>query len=515
MIVLTVEQMKRAEMLTDTIGLSYKDMMKNAGLMAYKYVYSNYEIKQKECVVLCGNGNNAGDGFIVAARLAESGSKVSVIMCSGTPKTAESMEMFQHICGLNVEIIDISSGDGLQIKKAATKISSSYIIIDAVFGTGFCGELTDVLKTLFNIVNAACDNIISLDVPSGVNADTAECGLSCIKPSVTLVFAARKPVHTVANAEDICGKIAVLNIGIPEDVLRMVMDNVVLLNSDLIKKQLPKRNPKAHKGDFGKLINVSGSARMCGAAMMSTLAAMRSGAGRTTLASAKCVTATCAPHMMEAMTFPMEQTREGTIAAKNLEIIGAEINSSSVCLLGCGLSVSDDIKTLVNYIIENAECALVIDADALNCISINIDILSKIKVPAVITPHVGEMSRLMGLSIEQVLENFVDNAREFAKKYNITVVLKGHNTIVATPKGDIFENTTGNVGLAKGGSGDVLAGMIASFVAQGMSTESAAVCGVYLHGMAADFLAETMSTYSMMARDVIDAIPVVIKKLGR
>ncbi len=222
-----------------------------------------------------------------------------------------------------------------------------------------------------------------------------------------------------------------------------------------------------------------------------------------------------APHLMEAMTLPLEEDFFGAISYTSINWIDDALKDKTACLIGCGLSVTPDTKQLVYSVIKNTDCNLVLDADALNCISSNVDILKELKQVAIVTPHIGEMARLTSLSIEEIKRDMCKTAKDFANTYKVIVVLKGSKTVIATPEGKLYQNTTGNVGLAKGGSGDVLAGMIASFLAQGLSPQDAAICGVYVHGYAADILANRMSTYSMLARDVIDEIPYALKKMDR
>ncbi|MEG0693746.1 MAG: NAD(P)H-hydrate dehydratase, partial [Oscillospiraceae bacterium] len=221
------------------------------------------------------------------------------------------------------------------------------------------------------------------------------------------------------------------------------------------------------------------------------------------------------PHLMEAMTIPLQEGTDGAISMNSINELTNLLNQSNTCLIGCGLSVTSNTKRMVEFVLKNTNCSLVLDADALNCIVNNVDFLKEAVNIPIITPHIGEMARLVGMSIQDVLDNSLNIARVFAKEYNVVVVLKNHKTIIATPTGEMFENTTGNAGLAKGGSGDVLAGMIAGLLTQGLSARDAAICGVYLHGDASDSLAQKMSLYSMLARDVINEIPYTLKQMNR
>lgn len=509
MLILTTTQTKRAEKLTAKAGLSYMDMMKNAGLIAFKYCNKNYSILQKKTVVLCGNGNNAGDGFIIAKKIFESGGDVSVIMCCNAPTTKESAEALVALQGETIEIINLSNNPDT----AKDRFDSAEIIIDAVYGTGFRGELSSSISNIFEYINDSSATKISLDIPSGVNADTGQASENHLVADATLTFASLKPAHVNDQSKKSCGHIEILDIGIPKGILYMVKNNAVLLTQEKIAVSMPRRHQNTHKGNYGKLLNISGSRVMGGAAMMSTLSAMRMGAGVTTLATPECVANMFAGQMMEAMTLPLPQTTLGGISTSAIGDIDLMLKGSTACLIGCGLTVNEDTKQIVEYVISNAECSLVIDADAITCIAKDLDVLKKAKKPVIITPHMAEMARLTGQSIADINLNPFETADTFSKEYNAIVILKGHNTIITTPSGEMYENTTGNAGLAKGGSGDVLSGMIAALLAQGMIPQNAAACAVYLHGMTADSLSDKMSQYSMLARDLIEEIPFTLKKL--
>ncbi|MFZ2539272.1 MAG: NAD(P)H-hydrate dehydratase [Oscillospiraceae bacterium] len=511
MLKLTKNQMQLVEKLADQNGLSYKFMMQNAGSMAYKYLQSKIGMEKKKCVILAGNGNNAGDGFVMARLFSQDGIAVTLIMCMGVPLTPLSIEQFELLRDLNITIIDIKD----DIEKAKSAILSAEIIIDAIFGIGFHGELNPEVATIVTMANDTKITRISLDIPSGTNADSGEVASVCFHADLTLSFAAYKYAHSKPPAKQNCGVVEVLDIGIPSNIIYAVVNHVTKLTAQMIADSLPVRKIDSNKGDFGKLLNISGCASMGGAAMMSTLAAMRIGVGIVRLATPRTVATTVASHLMEAMTCPLEEEADGSISMNSANEIKRLLEISTTCLIGCGISVTSNTKQLVEFVIKNTKGSLVLDADALNCIVENVDLLKSATNIPIITPHIGEMARLVGMSIQDVIDNSVDIARVFSKEYNVVVVLKSHKTLIATPTGEMFENITGNAGLSKGGSGDVLAGMISGLLAQGFCPRDAAICGVYLHGDAADSLANKMSLYSMLARDVINEIPYTLKRLDR
>lgn len=277
------------------------------------------------------------------------------------------------------------------------------------------------------------------------------------------------------------------------------------ITAEFVKKHIPKRTTDAHKGSFGRVLNIGGSSGMSGALALSTLAALRSGSGIVTAASIKEVLADVKPLTMEALTLALPQTDNGGIA-KEAGIILSQ-SACSVMAVGCGMGLTEDSIHLVKYLIENAAVPLIIDADGINALSHCIDIVQTAKVPIVITPHPGEMGRLLDLSARQINADREKHATTFAQKYNCTVVLKGAGTLVANADGQIYQNTTGNPGMARGGSGDVLTGIITAMVAQGLTLPAAACCGVYLHGLAGDIAAECYTQQAMLPRDIISSLP--------
>lgn len=512
MLTLTIEQMRRAEALTDKAGLSYYEMMLNAGLKSFEFIDLQFNMTDKRCVLLCGNGNNGGDGFVIAKKLSEIGCTVTAVMCNGEVKSTPADAAFELIRNSeNVRILNLYEDD----EEILTCINTATVIIDAIFGIGFKGELSDELKALLVFANKAVGVRISLDIPTGMNADNGEYDTNCFKPSTTLVFGALKPANTLEECKRICGRIILIDIGIPNDIIFIVQNDVALISQNLVTSIIPKRNQHTHKGNYGRLVNIAGSADMCGAAIMSTLGAMRCGAGLTTLISTRYVTSVVAPHIMEATTYGLAANERGGLSADDIGLFIPPLTQATACLIGCGMTASDSTKLIVENVIKNTACSLVLDADALNVISLDLTVLNYLNAPAIITPHVAEMARLASLTVEQVQKNTMETAKSFAHEHNVVVVLKTNRTIIATPSGEIYQNVTGNAGLAKGGSGDVLAGMIAGLLAQGMKARDAAICGVYLHGLAADSLACRMSQYSMLARDVLGEIPAVIKSLDR
>ena len=281
----------------------------------------------------------------------------------------------------------------------------------------------------------------------------------------------------------------------------------------LFNKAVFNRPDDSNKGTLGSLLCICGSYGMAGAAIMAGKAALRCGIGLLKIAVPKSIYPVCATNILESVYYPLEETSNGVISSKNTDFLLEMCEKSSAVVIGCGLSVCDDTKNLVQSVITNCEKPLVIDADALNCICNKPEILKNLKVPAIITPHPGEMARLLHSTPKAVNSNRENTAIDFAKKFGVVTVLKGAGTIIASPDGEVYINHTGNSGMATGGSGDVLSGIIGSLLAQGASPINAAAAGVFLHGTIGDLAAEKLGKISMLPTDMIDMIPTAYLKL--
>lgn len=511
MLTLTVAQMKAAEHLANARGISYAKMMENAGKGAAAYLLKNCVQPARFTVILAGKGNNGGDGFVAAKVLAEAGCTVVVVLCMGAPEKGIAADAYQAMLAVRgVSVVDAHQ----DINNAVHAMQSATLMVDAVFGTGFHGAPDQMTAFLLETANAVRCIRVALDLPSGLQADDGMCMGICFIAQLTLSFAAYKPVHCIPQAAGVCGKVEVLDIGIPEAVLYASLRGSTGVTKASVQSWLPKRLPNTHKGTYGRLLIVAGSRGMMGAAMMPVLAAMRTGSGLTTLAAPECVVQAAAPQLMEAMTLPLDQTVGGMISADAIRQLGDTLCDKTAVLAGCGLRTSEDTKQIVKYIIENTNSTIVLDADALRSIAGDPSVLRRVKTPVIVTPHIGEMARLTGQTTELVAARQAETAQRFSQEFGCVTVLKSHRTVTAAPDGTVWFNTTGNAALAKGGSGDVLAGMIASLAAQGMEPASAAICAVWLHGFTADRLAERMSQYSVLARDLIDELPFALKELG-
>ncbi len=508
--ILTTAAMKIAERAAVEQGGSYLELMERAGTGAAEGILSLADASERPVLILCGKGNNGGDGLVVARHLAQAGGKVSVLFLMGNELSPLSRANLQALDGLKVDFPDVSNLDEEAWRELFRKTG---IVVDAVFGTGFSGELPPLCQEAFDRAGRSSAIKVALDVPSGIDCDTGLADSHSFPADVTYVFAAYKPAHVLKSSRSLCGRLELVDIGIPAAQLDSIAEGITMIRPELAAHCIPPRREDSNKGDYGKILSVTGCRDMTGAVLLSTRAALRCGVGLVKVSSVEEVIRLIAAAAPECVHCTLPAAAGGEISVEAADTLREQCRWATAVLLGCGLSVTEDTKLLVEDLIAGCLRPMVIDADGLNCVASAPEMLLKAQVPIVLTPHMKEMSRLTGLSIEVIKARRFDVAAQFASRYQVTVVLKDSNTVIATPKGELYLSDNGNAGLAKGGSGDVLAGIISSLLAQGAPTVSAAVAGVYLHAAAGDLAARTLTQYAMLPSDLIDELPYAFRDL--
>ena len=498
--IVTASEMKEIEQKAGELGMSGERLMENAGAAAAAVLKKTIDPEDKNCILFCGRGNNGGDGFVVARKLYEDGANVAVVLTDGEPRTEDAKSMFDMVKMMGISVLRLEES----FDQIAGLMDVVDIIVDGVYGTGFHGELDELHQKACALMNNAIAAVFSLDVPSGVDCDAAKAAEGAVQADFTIAFDHLKPCHILAPGKGNCGYVELCAIGIPQEAADGVKSHFHIPDEEMVFALLPQREPESHKGSYGRLLSVCGSENFVGAAVLSAMGAMRCGVGLIQLASTQTVCHIAASRLIECTYLPLVENSCGRVPAEAIGAILKRMKRSTAALVGCGLGCDEDTEQVVSALIRRANCPLVIDADGINAVAKNINILSEKRDAVILTPHPGEMARLVGKEIEDVERDRLSIARAFAQEHGVTLVLKGHNTLVACPDGNVFYNTTGNAGLAKGGSGDVLAGMIAGFAAQGIKPELAAVLGVYLHGMAADACAKRLSQYAMQPSDILE-----------
>ena len=541
--VVTSAQMRQIEEASLHHDLTFQRLMENAGSAAAAFLRRTFKIQDRHFIIFCARGNNGGDGLVVARKLTEHDVNVVVTLLDGQPTSPEAQEMYRQLDAMGVPI--------LPFEHAADKLSSwltqTDLVVDAICGTGFRGKLREHHRQACDLINNSTCAIVSLDIPTGVECDCGRVAQGAVKADFTLVFDSLKPAHVLPASKDQCGAVEVLDIGIPDEARAGIVygtygapeedplpeqleassapEEKILRQAPSVTRKMtlskafdliPPRREDAHKGTFGRLVNVAGSARYRGAAILSTLGALRCGTGLVTLCSTEPVCAAAASRVPEAILIPLAQNDLGTLdGTLPLSALTECLESADAVVFGCGLGNNLHTARLLEHVLQNTSSPMVLDADGINAVAGNIHVLKEAKAPLLLTPHPGEMARLAGCDIPQVEADREAVALEFAHRHNVTVVLKGPRTLIACPDGELTVNETGNSGLAKGGSGDLLAGMIGALLAQGMSPRHAAAVGVFLHGIAADRTAKRLSRTAMLPRDVLEDLAGIFLEQGR
>jgi ADP-dependent NAD(P)H-hydrate dehydratase / NAD(P)H-hydrate epimerase len=495
---------------TDRFGVPSLNLMENAGSAVARFVLS--EFPQAERVgVLCGKGNNGGDGFVVARRLVEAGRAVRVLLlCDPEELRGDAAEMFQAVVKsfrtVNVAPLIVREASGLN-SHDATEVFSADVIVDAILGTGFRPPVSPLYAAAISRMNASPAPIIAVDIPSGADADamqpTGSSGQA--RANAVVTFTAPRPAHVFAALTS--GPTVVAPIGSPPEAIVSQLGLQLSIPFDFAQLLAP-REREGNKGSYGHVLVIGGSLGKTGAAAMSGFSALRAGAGLSTIATAKSALATVAGFHPELMTEPLAETEAGTISLRALGPNLDALLERKTLAIGPGISRNSETAEFVRGIVGRAGTTLVVDADALNAFEGVANQLQGHGRTLVITPHPGEMSRLTGLTIAEIQANRLEVARKFSREHELIIVLKGHRTLIAAPDGTVWVNPTGNPGMATGGTGDILTGIVAGLIAQHPKHAlEATALAVYLHGLAGDLASASLGENSLVATDLIRFLP--------
>lgn len=488
---------------SEKFGVPSTTLMENAGVAVAEFCAAQYP-RAERISVICGRGNNGGDGFVAARRLHEAGKKVSILLL-GEPGDlrGDAKVMFEK---LTIPVLYAKTARELETKTVRNLYNEADLLIDAILGTGFRPPLTELPERAIQMLNESRAPVVSVDLPSGAQADSTDFDQPQIARSSAIVtFTAPKPAHLLSLLTH--GPIVVAPIGSPPQAIESRSGLEWAGSHMTIFK---KRSVNAHKGDFGHVLIIAGSVGKSGAAAMASMGALRAGAGLVTAAVPKSILPIVATFAPELMTEPLDETDVGSVSHRALEGGGLEsvLERKTVVALGCGLSQNLETQDYIRSLVSRCQLPIVLDADGLNAFAGKTELLDGSKRPLILTPHPGEMARLTGLSTERVTSNRLAIAKNFAIQHKLILVLKGWRTLVAAPDGKIYINTTGNPGMAKGGSGDVLTGIIAGVLAQFSSRTVDAVCAaVHLHGLAGDIAVARGEETSLLATDLLECIP--------
>ena len=500
--VLNAAQMREADRRTiEEIGIPSVVLMENAGrqvVAAIETVHS--DLLEGQVAVLCGRGNNGGDGFVVARTLAQRGVDVSVFVIGRVSEIRGDARTNLEILGrVGLTVVEVADSQAWELH--FSEISDCTLIVDAIFGTGLNAPLSGLMETVVADVNGSGIPVVAIDLPSGLSADSHDPIGPSIDAGMTVTLGAPKLCLVLPPAETSAGDIVIADIGIPSEVFESIDGpRVDLLTRGSMRELITPRSADTHKGDYGRVLIVAGSPGKTGAAHLSAVGALRSGAGLVTIATPRRCQPVVASLGAEYMTEAIDES-QGGLDPQSADAI-LEL-ARDVMAIGPGLGQAASTKQFIKALVDRATMPLVIDADGLNAFTDDPDRLAgREGRDIIITPHPGEMARLVGMSTDEVQASRLEIAKNFAVGHHVYVVLKGHRTLIATPDEKVFINPTGNAGMATGGTGDVLTGMIAAWLAQLLDAEAACKLAVFLHGLAGDLTEADEGEVSMTAADL-------------
>ena len=505
--VLNAAQMREADRRTiHDIGIPSLVLMENAGRQVVAAMEAMHgELLHDRVAILCGRGNNGGDGFVVARTLVQRGVDVAVFVLGAVAEVRGDARVNLEILGrLGVTVIEVANSEAWELHMS--EVTDCALVVDAIFGTGLNAPVSGLIESVIADVNAAGLTVVSIDLPSGLSADSPEPIGESIEADTTVTLGAPKLPLVLPPGERRAGDIVIADIGIPSDVIdQLEGPRVELLTRASMRELIAPRAPDSHKGDFGRVLVVAGSRGKTGAAHLAATGALRSGAGLVTVATP----ASCLPIVAamgpEYMTEPLPESEYEALDPDAVERV-LEL-ASDVLAIGPGLGQARETQDFVRRLVDRATTPLVVDADGLNAFAEDPDRLAgREGRHVIITPHPGEMGRLVGMTADEVQSSRLEIARNFAVAHHVYVVLKGHRTLLATPDEKIFINPTGNAGMATGGTGDVLTGMIAAWLANMLDAEAACQLAVYLHGLAGDLSEADEGETAMTSADLPTSI---------
>ena len=512
--VLSTAQMQAADRATiETVGLASTVLMENAGRQVVAAMEQQVAgLHDRRIAVLCGKGHNGGDGFVVARVLAGGGADVSVYLTApASMVTGDARGNLTALQAMGLTVIEVA--ESAAWTAAIPDIAESDLIVDALFGTGLSRPLEGHAADVVSGLNATGVPIIAIDVPSGLSADTGAVNGPAIDASMTVALGAPKVPLLIPPAATMVGDLVVADIGIPDAVVASVAGSRIdVVTREWARAQVAPRPDELHKGECGRVMIVAGSTGKTGAAQLAAVGALRSGAGLVTVATPRVCQDVVSAMMPEYMTLGLESTPEGTLAGSAADVVLAE--RCDVLAIGPGLGQGPGVRQVVRALVERSTVPVVLDADALNAFNDEPQALvGRAGRDVIVTPHPGEMARLTGATSEHVRRYRLEVARDLATAQSLYVVLKGARTLVATPDGSVFVNVTGNPGMATGGTGDVLTGVVAAWLAQLGDSAIACALGVHLHGLAGDLAAEAQGEVGMIASDLASQLGPAVRCL--
>jgi len=488
----------------DEFGISQDLLMENAGQAVYFVILKEFGVKNKKFAVFCGIGNNGGDGLVVARKIHSNGGEVKVFLLDDETKfKGIAKRNFEIVSKMPIEISKVGS-----IESVNSAVLHSDAIVDAIFGTGLIREVGGIYKDVIQVINESKKAVFSVDIPSGVNGDTGEAMGIAVKANYTITFGLPKIGNMLYPGYDHCGKLYLSHISFPpslynSDSIRVEINNPV---------ELPKRSKDAHKGDFGEVLFIAGASSYFGAPYFSALSFLKAGGGYSRLATPISISSFLANKGSEIVFVPQKETPSGSIASKNKDELLELSERMDMVVMGPGISLNKETQELVRQLAQEIKKPLLIDGDGITAISKDIEIIKSRKAETILTPHMGEMSRITKMEISEVNKNKIEVLQRTAKELNAMIVLKGAHSLIGYPNETVFINMSGNPGMATAGSGDVLTGTIAAMFGLGLPLRDAVRMAVFIHGFSGDLAAADKGEDGITAQDIMDYLPATLKR---
>jgi NAD(P)H-hydrate epimerase len=488
---------------TEEFGISEDLLMENAGQAVYFVILQEFGIKNNTFVVLCGGGNNGGDGLVVARKIHSNGGEVKVFLLDDETKfRGAAKRNFEIASKMPIEISKVSS-----IESIESSVLHSDAIVDAIFGTGLTREVGGIYKDAIQLIDESERMVFSVDIPSGINGDTGEVMGTAVKADYTITFGLPKLGNMLYPGYDHCGKLYVSHISFPPslydaDSIKVEINNPV---------ELPRRYEDAHKGDLAEVLFIAGATSYLGAPYFSALSFLKAGGGYSRLAAPLSISSFLATKGSEIVFVPQKETSSGSIALGNKDKLLELSERVDMVIIGPGLSLIEETQELVRELASRIKKPLLIDGDGITAIAGDLGKIKSREAPTILTPHLGEMSRITKMEISEINRNKIDVLQHTAKELNAIIVLKGAHSLIGYPDETVFINLSGNPGMATAGSGDVLTGTIAAMFGLGLSLEDAVRMGVFIHGFSGDVAAVDKGEDGITAQDILDYLPEAMK----
>jgi hydroxyethylthiazole kinase-like uncharacterized protein yjeF len=499
-----VDEMKALDRrATEEFGISQDILMENAGQAVYFVMLQELGIKDNKFVVFCGGGNNGGDGLVVARKIHSNGGEVKVFLFDDEAKfKGVARKNFEIVSRMPIEMSKVSSIDSV-----IAELLDCDAIVDAIFGTGLIREVNGIYKDVIQLTNESPSTVFSVDIPSGINGDTGEVMGVAVEADYTVTFGLPKIGTMLYPGHEHCGKLYVSHISFPpalynSDSIKVVINNPV---------ELPERVTDTHKGSYGKVLFIAGSSSYLGAPYFSALSFLKAGGGLSYLATPKSISQFIASKGSEIVFVPQKETPSGSIALENIDELLEFSQTVDMVILGPGLSLARETQELVQNLTPKINKPLLIDGDGITAIAEDLGKIKKREAPTILTPHLGEMSRIAKMEISEINKNKINVLQRTAKELNAVIILKGAHSLIGYPDGTVFVNVSGNSGMATAGSGDVLTGTIAAMRGLGLVLEDAVRMGVFIHGFSGDIAAVDKGEDGMTAQDMLDCLPETVK----